>query len=90
MSCSKKKHHCALLLRNLAETVFSLWEGCYLLMFSYVGKAQKACGVIQTLSAQTYKLKVQKCPEIAAKNNLIVFYITFWYCENIYIIKQHF
>lgn len=47
------------------------------------------CRVIQKLSVHIlYKLKVQKCPEIAAKNNLIVCLLHI--VKNSKTIKQHF
>ena len=50
---------------------------------------KKLFRVIQKLSAHIlYKLKVQKCPEIAAKNNLIVCLLNI--VKNSKTIKQHF
>ena len=50
---------------------------------------KKLFRVIQKLSAHIlYKLKVQKCPEIAAKNNLIVCLLNI--VKNSKTVKQHF
>ena len=77
------------------EIMYPMWERYYLLrcLFGLVGKAlykqKKTCRVMQKLSAHIlYKLKVQKCPEIAAKNNLIVCLLHI--VKNSKTIKQHF